>query len=158
MTARSTTRSTRSVHSPASRRGLSLLEVMLAIAILGGTIAVLGELVRTGSTAAAGCEKMTTAQMLAESLINEVVIGMRPMSDGQGIFPDYPEWTYTLTMQPSDQDGVLVVIGTVAHQDPDGAGRPFTYQLFRWVIDPILKYPPEDELLEEEEAAVEAAL
>lgn len=135
-----------------------MLEVMLAIAILGGTIAVLGELVRTGSTAAAGCEKLTTGQMLAENVINEVVIGMRPMTDAQGVFPNYPEWSYSLTMQPSDQEGVVVIVATVAHQDPDGAAKPFTFQLFRWAIDPVLKYPPEEEALEEEDAALEDAL
>ena len=34
-----------------ARRGLSILETMLALAILGGTMAALGELVRTGTTA-----------------------------------------------------------------------------------------------------------
>ncbi len=36
------------------RRAFSLLEVILAIAILGGSMAVLGELVRVGTRSASG--------------------------------------------------------------------------------------------------------
>ena len=137
------------------RRGLSLLEVMLAIAIMGGSLAVIGELVRTGSTAALRCQEVTTGQMLCENLINEVVIGMRPMTAGSGTFPDYPEWNYSLNIEPADQAGLVVIIGTVGHED--GSSNPYLLQMFRWAIDPTLKYPPEEELLEDEESTTEAS-
>ena len=53
------------------RRGLSLLEVMLAIAILGGSIAVIGELIRVGTISAAKTRDLTTAQILCESTLAE---------------------------------------------------------------------------------------
>lgn len=134
-----------------ARHGLSILETMLAIAILGGTLAALGELVRIGTRAAERCQEITLGQMLCENLINECVIGMRPLAAGSGAFPDYPEWQYSVNVQPvSSQGGLVAVIATVAH--PDGSPNPFSYQLIRWTIDPLLKYPPEEEELTEEEA------
>ena len=142
----------RSLRAPKrARRGLSILETMLAIAILGGTLAALGELVRVGTRAAERCQEITLGQMLCENLVNECVIGMRPLAASSGSFPDYPDWQYSVDVQPvSEQGGLVAVIATVAH--PDGSPNPFSYQLMRWTIDPMLKYPPEEEELTEEEA------
>jgi len=132
-----------------ARRGLSILETMLALAILGGTLAALGELVRTGTRAAKGAEEITIAQLLCENLINETVVGLRPLNSGSGRFPDYPEWVYRVDVQPVDeQGGLLAVVATVAHQD--GTPQPYEFRLIRWTIDPVFKYPPEE--TEEEEA------
>lgn len=136
----------------AGRRGLSILETMLALAILGGTLAALGELVRTGTRAAQRAEDVTIGQMLCENLINETVVGLRPLNGGQGVFPDYPEWAYMIEVMPVDeQGGLLAVAATVMHND--GTPQPFQFQLIRWTIDPVFKYPPppeEEELADEQ--------
>ena len=51
-----------------ARRGLSLLEVILAIAILGLSIVALGQLVRLGSQASVDAQNLNQAQVLCESL------------------------------------------------------------------------------------------
>lgn len=135
-----------------ARRGLSILETMLAIAILGGTLAALGELVRTGVRAAGHAQDLTTAQMLCENKINEVVIGLEPLTGAQGVFPEDPDWAYSVVTEPVDQQGgLLAVICTVAKAD-DASPNPFTFQLIRWTVDPMMKYPLPEEETEEESA------
>lgn len=127
-----------------NRRGLSLLEVMLAIAILGATMAAVGELIRTGTRAALRAQDMTTAQFLCENMIAEVATGLVPLQSSQGLFPQAPEWAYTIAVQQVSQAGLIgVQVIVYRAQDPDP--NPFTYQLTRWVINPALKYPPVEE-------------
>ena len=147
-------RSRRRAANRSGRRGLSLLETMLAIAILGGTLAALGELVAIGTRASEGCQETSLAQMLCENLINEVVVGLRPPAASSGTFPEYPDWQYDVGVTIVDETaGVLAIIATVGHESQ--AATAFTYQLIRWTIDLALKYPPEEELLEEEMTDVE---
>ncbi len=58
------------------RRGISLLEVMLAIAILGGSMAVIVQMVHTGSRAAIRARELTQAQIHAESVMSQIVSGV----------------------------------------------------------------------------------
>ncbi|MBW8884274.1 MAG: prepilin-type N-terminal cleavage/methylation domain-containing protein, partial [Planctomycetia bacterium] len=51
----------------APQRGLSLMEVILAIAILGGALAMIGQLIRIGSRSAAEARDLTMSQLYAES-------------------------------------------------------------------------------------------
>ena len=81
------------------------------------SVGVLGELVRTGTTAARRCQDTTTGQMLAENVINETVIGIRQMAPAQGTFPEAPEWSFNLDVQPGDQPNLLILGVTVVHQD-----------------------------------------
>ncbi|MEL6897456.1 MAG: type II secretion system protein, partial [Planctomycetota bacterium] len=50
-----------------SRRGFSLLEVILAIAVLGATTAVMVTIVDRGADAAIESRQLATLQMLAET-------------------------------------------------------------------------------------------
>jgi prepilin-type N-terminal cleavage/methylation domain-containing protein len=79
MNLRSVVRNPGSVPFSGRRRrnaGLSLLEVILAIAILGGCIAVIGELVRLGARQAEEARELTTAQLLCESKLEEIAAGV----------------------------------------------------------------------------------
>ncbi|MEC8241836.1 MAG: prepilin-type N-terminal cleavage/methylation domain-containing protein, partial [Planctomycetota bacterium] len=59
----------------ARRRGLSLLEVILAIAILGGAIAAIGELVRLGVRSASYAQQQTLAHLLCDTRMAEIASG-----------------------------------------------------------------------------------
>ena len=63
------------------RRGLSLLEVILAIAILGGALATIGQLIRVGARNAAEARDLTMAQLYAESEMNGIAAGWYPMDE-----------------------------------------------------------------------------
>ena len=66
---------------PAPHRGLSLLEVILAIAILGGALVTIGQLIRIGARSAAEARDLTMAQLYAESEMNGIAAGWYPMDE-----------------------------------------------------------------------------
>lgn len=129
-------------HRPRRRDGLSLLEVMLALAILGGAIAVVGELMRFGMRNAEAARDLSTAQVLCEAKINEIAAGLLPPQsiadtpieeianlDAAGL------WLYSVDVQQVDQQGLIAVTVTV-FQDPNLKMRPVDFSLARWMIDP----------------------
>lgn len=121
------------------RAGMTLLEVILAIAILGGSLAVLGELVRIGTRSARAARLSTTAQLLAESLLTEISLTVTTPTSTNGMIDDYAgsAWQYTTQIEQVDQQGLLAIAVTV--QENKGLGeQPVSYTLVRWIIDPQL--------------------
>ncbi len=121
------------------RRGLSLLEVMLAIAILGGCVAVIGELVRIGSRHAEEVRLLTTAQLLCESKIEEIEAGViPPEAISSAPFETTPDWFYSVTINALDQEELMEVRVTVEQAEATRM-QPFTFTLVRWMLDPALE-------------------
>jgi len=119
-------------------RGLSLLEVILAIAVLGGCMAVIGELVRMGVRNAEEARELTKAQLLCESKLEEVVAGVTPLESAAAVaFELDPEWTYTIETGSLDQQGLIQVRVTVQQLESDRL-YPLTFTLTRWIVDPSL--------------------
>ena len=121
------------------RRGLTLLEVMLAIAIFGLALVAIGELIRIGSVSAAAARDLTDAQRLCNNVMAEV---------GAGIIPPDPtsdtpvesaeEWLYSIESEPlTEQEGMLWVSVTV-RQDPAQYNKPAEFTLVRWMTDPAV--------------------
>ena len=138
-------------------RGLSLLEVMLALAILGGALAAIGELMRIGARNAEIARDMTTAQLLCESTMAEIQLGFLPVQAAgpvQVTDPEYQqEWMYSIVVEPIDQEG-LTSVWVQVEQNPEIFSRPVSFALTRWMIDPALGL---EEMEAEEEAAREEA-
>jgi len=61
------------------RRGFSLIEVIMATAILLGSVVVLSRLTGLGSTYAQNTEQMAVAQRICENTLNELLVGIRPL-------------------------------------------------------------------------------
>ena len=120
--------------------GLTLLEVLLALAILGGALVMLAELNRLGMQAKAQAEGLTMAQLLCESKLAEITAGIvppegtlqQPLTD---IGEDEVGWLYSIEAQAAAEPGLLAVKVTV-EQDPKTARRPVQFSLVRWVVDP----------------------
>jgi hypothetical protein len=120
----------------ALRSGLSLLEVILSIAILGGALAVIGELVRIGARNAAMARDLTTAQLFAESKMNEVAAGVADFSATESEpLDEEGDWVCAVTSTEANQQQLMAVTVTVG-QNPDTFARPVSYALTRWIIDP----------------------
>ncbi len=131
-----------------SRRGFSLLEVLLSMAILGMAIATIGELVRVGSLAAANTRDMTSAQLLAETKMSELTSGLYPLSPVADAVDEYdPQWNYSVEIEQIDQEGLIAVQISVIQNLPESQ-RPVQYQLVRWMRE-------DDLLIEEEEETTE---
>jgi len=118
------------------RPGLSLLEVMLALAILGSSLAILGMHVRTGARSAAIARDSTTAQLLAESKMAEIASGIvLPETVFQEPVDEAGEWLCSVEAQPIDQEGLLAV-RVLVEQDATFTTTPISFMLTRWIVDP----------------------
>lgn len=124
----------------ARRRAFSLLEVILALAILTGAVAVLGELARLGTRNARIARDTAKAQLLCETVLAEILSGMiapeatQASSFTQDLDPNY-EWSYSVDVQSLDMEGLLSVQVTVRQNLPEAA-KPMQVSLVRWMIDP----------------------
>ncbi len=133
-----------------SRRALSLLEVVLAIAILGGSMVVIGQLINIGHNAAIDARDLTEAQILCDAKVSEISAGIIPASSVQGAsIAEAPGWTYSFTIEPAGLDGLLKIDCTVSQDST--FSFPVTYRLVRWIPDP--DYEAELKDLDELEAA-----
>jgi len=127
-----------------ARGGFSLLEVILALAILAGAIAVLGEMTRLGIRNASYSRDMTQAQLLCESKMAQITSGMIlpeaevgvPFAPEDLIDPDDPvTWFYAIELAAVEEPGVVAVGVTVAQDLPSGQ-HPVRFSLVRWIVDP----------------------
>ncbi len=120
-------------------QGMSLLEVILALAILGVSLGVIGELIRLGTRAGEKARNDTEAQLIAESLINEIAAGAQmPEMVTDAPIDEFDEWRYSVESQAIDEGGLLAVRVSVRRTDeivnPNNPIRP--YMLTRWIVDP----------------------
>jgi hypothetical protein len=112
---------------------------MLAIAILGGCVAVIGELVRLGSRHAEEVRLLTAAQLLCESKIEEIEAGViAPEAITSAPFDSTPDWFYSVTINSLEQEELMEVRVTVEQAEATRM-QPFTFTLVRWMLDPALE-------------------
>ncbi|MEX0866754.1 MAG: prepilin-type N-terminal cleavage/methylation domain-containing protein [Pirellulales bacterium] len=123
------------------RRGLTLLEIVLALAILAGALVILGELVRIGAKSASIARGVTQAQLLCQSKLAELTSGMvEPQVAAAAIFPEDPNWLYSVNLERIDEQGLLAVQVTVRENVPAGR-RGQSFSLVRWMPDPGMELP-----------------
>ena len=136
-----------------NRCGLTLMEIILAIVIFGGVVAILGEVGRNALRSAAFARDMTQAELICESIMGMLLAGVIPL-DIQTEIPleslesEYPDtnaisfnsraeplWYYSIDIYSTEEEGLLEVVVTV-HQNRPNEQRPITCRLLRWMIDP----------------------
>lgn len=130
-----------------TRKGFSLLEIVLALAILAGSMAVLGEAVRLSMENARVARDLTDAQLYCESKMAELHAGFLS-TDGVSDMPIEPmadsmlesdsesvgaNWLYSVQSQLID-DGLLLVSVSV-YQDPNTVKKPVSFTMTRMVLD-----------------------
>lgn len=119
------------------RAGLTLFEVVLSIAIFLMAMAAIGELIRLGSRASVQARLRTEAVMRCESKLSEVVIGVLPLNDAGGAYPDDANWTWNLTVVASDVENLKLVTVTAVRTAPDGTIESM-FSLKRLIRDPVI--------------------
>ena len=128
-----------------TRRGLSLLEVILAVAILAGAIAALGEVTRQALESARIARDSTYAELLCESKLSEIVAGIELPDPVDGVpceevlEPGQPLWLYSIRLEPTAQVGAVAVYVTV-YQDVPSQKRSLSCTLVRWMMDPTVDF------------------
>ncbi|WP_236625521.1 type II secretion system protein [Rhodopirellula baltica] len=155
--------------SSTPRRGFSLLEMMLSLAILGVSLGILAQIAGTGTDAAREARDLSQARLIASSKMSELLVsastGMTPAASPA--MPVEAMDTDATTMfqaqidvVPAPMEGMLAVRVSVEALDPDGGPALATYSLTRWMIDPLLglkELAEEEAALREEEASAESA-
>ena len=137
------------------RRGFSLLEVILALAIFAMAFAFLGELSRLGMRNARVAHDKTQAELLCEGKMAEImVLGTIPETVQGAPFetetdPSDPPWLYSVDVESTDQEGVMAVHVTVI-QDLPSEQRPVEFSLVRWMLDPTSVQSSEEETTEDQ--------
>lgn len=143
-----------------SRHGFSMLEMLLALAILGASLAILAQLADVGTSAAREARALALSRVVCQTKLSELLLnvtaGQTPAPivgapveafDSQSTLA----FTYNVEINPSPLDGMLAIRVTVqAYGGNDEVLA--TYALDRWLIDPALAL---EELEAEEKAARE---
>ena len=128
-----------------SRDGLSLLEVVLAIAVLGGAMAAIGQLINIGHSNALDARDLSEAQILCDTKISEVSAGVLPTNTVSGApITEAPGWQYTLTVAKHDSIDGLLVVDCSVNQDPSEFSLPVSFRLVRLIPDPDYQAELED--------------
>lgn len=126
---------TSSLHS---RRGLTLLEVMLAITIFGLALVAIGELIRIGSVSAAAAKDLTTAQRLCNNVMAELGAGIIPPDAATDTPVEGSEdWLYTIEAEPLEEQTGMLWVSVTVQQDPAQYSEPASFTLVRWMLDPV---------------------
>ncbi len=132
------------------RSAFTLLEVILALAILAGAVAVLGEVMSIAGRSGADAQAESKAQMLASSVMDEMLAGLVPMTqqsraplDSDSAIP----WVYSVTLTDTAFVG-LSAVEVVVEQDLEKQFRPVKYRLVRWVSEDSLIDDSEEESTE----------
>ena len=153
-----------------TRKGFSLLEILLALAILGGSLALLSRIAETGTSAAREARDLSVARILTQSKLSELLLdsmstGVSPQSvaptlvesfDSQSTTPFY----YGVDVQPAPLDGLLAIKVTVEAQNPNDGPPLARYSVVRWMVDPALgleQAEADEEAMREDAAAAEGA-
>ena len=120
------------------RGGFSLLEVILALAILVAALAVLGELIRSGVRNAQMARDLSRAQVLCETKLSEVFAGVVPAEKtSNSAIAEAPGWLYSIERDASGPSGLIKVHVTV-EQDPAQQRYPVKFTLAQWIRDPTI--------------------
>jgi general secretion pathway protein I len=121
-------------------RGFSLLEVILALAILGGAIAVLWEAARLALRNAEYTRDMARAQLLCESKLAEITSGITSAEPIQlaiiqnAAGPGEAAWLYSIETASLDDEGLRSVRVTVVRDLP-AQKHPVNFSLVRWIAN-----------------------
>jgi type II secretion system protein I len=118
--------------------GFSLLEVILSLAILAGSLAALGEVMRQGDRNASLSSDETQAQIVASSIMDELIAGYRPLTaTDQDIYDPTiePPWLYSIAIE-NTQYAELVAVRVLVERQMEPQQQPPKFELVRWLMNP----------------------
>jgi len=121
---------------PGRRAGMSLLEVLVAMAVVLMCLTGIGRLVDAGTDRAMDAKFQTVGTRLALSKMAEVEAGVIPVSGGgSGDFADDGDdpWQWTVDATPSDATNAYDVVVTVSRPY---RGQTFSVKLAQTIYDP----------------------
>ena len=152
-------------HNVETRLAISLLEVILALAILGIASAYLAQAMQLAAQNAIRAQRLTQAELVAESVMNQVIGGVIPAQPAT--WSPYSSasttgaWNYSLAIVPAEMQGMIGIQIGVQEVVPNAVAgmQPADLVSTRWIIDPslMLDVPPAEEPTEEGTASGQSA-
>lgn len=146
-----------------ARAGFSLIEVIVATAILMGSVVVLARLAGMGRTMAQKTQLHSDAQRVCEQTLNEILLGLRPLEpveraeltsanmidksadtnlqeqvadDRISVRQTSGRWLHSVRLQPHTQIPSLQTLTVVVEPADDKSQRPLRFRLSRFVRRP----------------------
>lgn len=135
------------------KAGMTLLEVILSLALLGGTVAVIGEMARSSLQSARYARDLIQAELLAESILAkvrlgiitmepvfEVPVGLGSISRTDNIVDTHAlaegsssvvPWLYSVEVVSLDE--YLMEVAITVRQNVSELKRPIVCRLVRWL-------------------------
>jgi len=135
--------------SSSSRRGgITLLEVVLSLALAAIAIALLTQLVSIGNRAATVARNSAKAQLIAASIMAEIMAGIIPPQTTSGVYEQDPMWSYDVVVGIGATQ-TINIIGVSVTQNID-TSKPMTFSLTQWQALPP---EPEEEVTDDTSGA-----
>jgi general secretion pathway protein I len=126
--------------APARRRaGLSLIEVLLALAILCLSLVAIGKLVDVGTDQGLDARFYSTGARLAQAKLGEYEAGLASVSGGNssGSFDNSDSaWTWEAVCEAQDTPNLYLVTVTVSR---DARGKTFAVTMSQMMLDAGMK-------------------
>jgi Tfp pilus assembly protein PilV len=124
---------------PAPRRGLSLIEVLLALTIFMLALVVLGRLVDMGTNREMEARYQTRGTRLALDKLAEFESGAKSLDETSGSFEgaDDSAWTWEASAQLQDQIAPNLYLVTVT-VSRDLKGKTFSVTMSQMLLDPAI--------------------
>ncbi len=104
-----------------ARRGLTLFEVLLSLAILAAAMAAIAQLVSSGVQSSVRARLQTEAIIRCQSRMAELIAVGDPTAVVTEVpFDDDPAWKWSVSSAATEQPGLLQVVVTVTHDAGNG--------------------------------------
>jgi prepilin-type N-terminal cleavage/methylation domain-containing protein len=116
------------------RPGLSLLEVIAALAILLLSLGALYHLINLGGNLAYRAHQRSRAAQLAQTKLAEVAAGVVPLGSADGTFDEDDKYSWSVQAEQSSTAGLWSVTVTVTRQNADKSR--IEVSLSQMVLDP----------------------
>jgi general secretion pathway protein I len=122
----------------APRHGLSLLEILVALAIFLFSIVALHQALNLGTNSAIEMQQLVQAAQLAQSKMAELYVGAVPLqSQGDTPFDEDPDFTWSVDAQQNTVQNLWNVTVTVTRTRGDGSKTET--KLSQMIMDPSLR-------------------
>ena len=131
------------------RDGFTLLEVLLAVAILLVGLTAVFHTSRSALQRMSAARELTEAQNACQSVLNELLAQSAPIQPNEGRTIEHlPNWRIRVDIYPAPQPGLYVLhLSAQQFSSTDNTLLGIKYQLLRWVPAERIRLPePQTEM------------
>lgn len=122
----------------APRSGLSLMEVLAALAIFLLSFVAIGGLITLASERALDVQHLTLATQMCQSKLNEVLCGAIPLQSQSGAMEEDPDWNWSLEASQEESITGLWNVQVRVSREFVG-GREISVSMNAMMLDPSLR-------------------